>query len=290
MSIEAYSREKIVNHLGNHSPTKFMYSFSKAPRFPPLKRSGKSDMFYNLPSTKMKRTTSLGFGHKLDFTKNSGGAEFISIKRDYDKGNQPGLKFSFGLSREKFRKAFCPGYRIIDKDIPGPGKYNVSKELGEDSPRYTMHEKLKSNSFINKVMNNPGPGEYSPMVSINTKGKYPISRISNIKSLNFGLDKTKRFFYKKNDFPGPGSYRLKDLMGVNFNSKYKSVKLISLHKKIKKKDTRDNYPGPGSYSTFGEFGILSPPTDRTMLTIKHGNNIKLSPIKKKQNDKSFDVI
>ena len=54
MSIEAYSREKIVNHLGNHSPTKFMYSFSKAPRFPPLKRSGKSDMFYNLPSTKIQ--------------------------------------------------------------------------------------------------------------------------------------------------------------------------------------------------------------------------------------------
>ena len=43
-------------------------------------------------------------------------------------------------------------------------------------------------------MNYPGPGEYKPMISINSKGKYPISKISNIKSTNFGKYKTKRFF------------------------------------------------------------------------------------------------
>ena len=281
MSTDLYIREKIVNHLENNSPSKFMYSFSKAPRFPSLKRNGKSDIFYNLPSMKSTRCASLGFGSKYDFTKNSNASEFISIKRDFDKGNQPGKKYSFGISREKFRKAFCPGFKIIDKDIPGPGKYNIFKEPGEDSPRYSIHEKLNSTSFINKFMNYPGPGEYKPMISINSKGKYPISKISNIKSTNFGKYKTKRFFYKINNIPGPGSYKFKDLMGVNFNSKYKSVKLITMHKKLTKKEIRDNYPGPGSYSSFSEFGNLSPKTERTIKNIKF-SSIKLSPIKKRE--------
>ena len=78
-------------------------------------------------------------------------------------------------------------------------------------------------------------------------------------------------------------------MGVNFNSKFKSVKLISIHKKFKKKDTRDNYPGPGAYCSFSEFsGISSSQVDNTISNIIFGNNIKLSPIKKRENDKSFE--
>ena len=247
-------------------------------------------MFYNLPSMKSARATSLGIGLKYDFTKKKKGTEFISIKRYFDKGSQPGVKYTFGMSRDKFRKAFCPGFKIIDRDIPGPGKYNLFREPGEDSPSYSMHEKCGSNSFINKLMKNPGPGEYSPLLSINSEGKYPISKISNVNSTNFGFNKTKRFFYKINNLPGPGSYRIKGLMGVNFNSKYKSVKLISMHKKLKKKDARDNYPGPGAYSSFSEFsGASNPQVDKTISTIKFKNSIKLSPIKKKENDKSFEV-
>lgn len=287
MSMEIYSREKIVNHLENRSPSKFMYSFSRAPRFPTLNRLGKSDMFYNLPSTRMKRSTSLGFGHKSDFTKNSGGGEFISIKRDFDKGNLPGLKFSFGIARDKFRKAICPGYKIIDKDIPGPGKYNLFNAPGDDTPQFSIYEKCGSTSFINSNMNNPGPGEYSPMDSINKEGKYPISKISNIKSVNFGKNRSKRFLYKRSDVPGPGSYKLKGLMGINFNSKYNSVKLITIHKKILNKDIKDNVPGPGAYASFGEFGIMNPQTERPSNSIRYWNNIKLTPLKKKESEKTL---
>ena len=70
-------------------------------------------------------------------------------------------------------------------------------------------------------------------------------------------------------------------MGSIYNSKYKSGNLISIHKKFKKKDTRDNYPGPGSYSSFSEFGILTSRDDKKLDGIKVCNNIKLSPIKKK---------
>ena len=282
MSFEVNSQEKVVNHLENNSPTKFMFSFSKAPRFPSLKRIGKSDSFYNLPSMRSTRGASFGFGTKYDFTKNNNGSEFISIKRYCDKGNQPGLKYSFGLSRDKFRKAFCPGFKMIDKDIPGPGKYNLFRRPGEDSPHYSMHEKCTSKSYINKLTSNPGPGQYTPLVSINSEGKYPISKISNIKTTHFGIGKSKRFIFKINNVPGPGSYKIKGLMGINYNSKYNSGKLISIHKKFRKKDTRDNYPGPGSYSSFSEFGILTSRDDQISDRVKICNNIKLSPIKKKR--------
>jgi hypothetical protein len=69
MSIQLYTQEQIVNHVENASPTKFMYSFARAERFPPLKRSGKSDKFYTLPSVRMNRTTGFGYGTRYDFTK-----------------------------------------------------------------------------------------------------------------------------------------------------------------------------------------------------------------------------
>ena len=70
MTIQLYSQEQIVNHAENASPTKFMYSFSRAERFPLTKRTGKSDTFYILPSMRMKRTAGFGYGQKSDFTKN----------------------------------------------------------------------------------------------------------------------------------------------------------------------------------------------------------------------------
>ena len=198
MSIQLYSQEQIVNHLENASPTKFMYSFARAERFPPLKRSGKSDTFYTLPSVRMSRTASFGYGTKSDFTKNKNSrTEFVNVKRDFDLGNQRGLKYSFGLGRDHFKKAYCPGYKNEDKNIPGPGKYKVRTELGADAPKYSMHAICGERGWTNKNMNNPAPGTYQPVVKINDKGKYPVSNISNIKVSNFGLSKINRWNYYK---------------------------------------------------------------------------------------------
>ena len=198
MSIQLYTQEQIVNHVENASPTKFMYSFSRAERFPRINRTGKSDTFYTLPSMRMKRTAGIGYGHKSDFTRNkSMRTEFISIKRDFDEGNKRGFKYSFGLGRECFTKAYCPGYKNIDKNVPGPGKYNVIKELGSDAPKYTLHSICGERGWINKYMNNPGPGSYQPVVRINSEGKYPVSNISNIQANNFGLSNTDRWSHYK---------------------------------------------------------------------------------------------
>ena len=194
MSIQLYTQEQIVNHVENASPTKFMYSFSRAERFPPINRTGKSDRFYTLPSMRMNRTTGFGYGHKSDFTKNkSCSTEFVSIKRDFDKGNQRGLKYSFGLGRDSFTKAYCPGYKNLDKNVPGPAKYNIIKPLGDDAPKYSLHAICGERGWINKNMNNPAPGTYQPTIKINSEGRYPLSTISNIKASNFGLSRSDRW-------------------------------------------------------------------------------------------------
>ena len=146
----------------------------------------------------MNRTAGFGYGHKSDFTKNKSiKTEFISIKRDFDEGNQRGLKYSFGLGRDSFTKAYCPGYKNLDKNVPGSARYNAIKELGADAPKYTLHELCGERGCLNKYMNNPAPGTYSPVVKINSQGKYPISNISNIKVSNFGLSRSDRWNYYK---------------------------------------------------------------------------------------------
>ena len=194
MSVQLYTQEQIVHHVENCSPTKFMYTFNKSPRFPEIDKRGKSDTIYNIPSSRMNRTAAMGFGRKSDFTKNFyRGTEFISIKRDFDKGNSRGVKYTFGLARDKFERQVVPGYKNFDKNVPGPAKYNVIKTIGNNSPYYTLHIICGETQWINRHMKNPGPGTYSPVVRINSEGKYPVSQISNIKANNFGLDKTDRW-------------------------------------------------------------------------------------------------
>ena len=45
-------------------------------------------------------------------------------------------------------------------------------------------------------------------------------------------------------------------MGSIYNSKFRSGHLISMSPKFKYKDSRERYPGPGTYIRFSEFGIL----------------------------------
>ena len=92
MLVQLYTQEQIVHHLENTSPTKFMYTFNKANRFPKLDKTGKTDAIYNIPSSRTNRKTTLGYGKKSDFTKEFyRGTEYISIQRGFDKGNMPGV-------------------------------------------------------------------------------------------------------------------------------------------------------------------------------------------------------
>ena len=121
--------------------------------------------------------------------------EIIGIKRDFDIGSKPrGFSYSFGESRSKFGKVCTPGNNIIDINIPGPGKYysNINTLGNMGSPKYTMRPKCIENNK-NRTIGYPGPGAYEPVVKINPKGKYPISRCINTKGRNFGIDGINRF-------------------------------------------------------------------------------------------------
>ena len=171
-----------------------MYSFSKSNRFMKIDKNGKTDKMYNLPSTRMTRKAGIGYGKKYDFTKQlERGTEFISIKRSYDLKNFPGIKYSFGLGRDKFKKQVCPGYKNLDKNIPGPASYNVTKTIGHDSPKYSFRKICGETFWVNRHIKTPGPGMYSPKCSINKKGKFINSRITNIKGMPFSKYSSSRW-------------------------------------------------------------------------------------------------
>ena len=66
-------------------------------------------------------------------------------------------------------------------------------------------------------------------------------------------------------------------MGINFNSKFRSGKLISMSQKFRYKDSRERYPGPGAYIRFSEFGILvSKNARKNKEEIKNSANYKVA--------------
>ena len=194
---ELYSQQRIVNHLENSSPTKYMYSFSRASRFPSVDRRGFSDSFYVFPGIgRTGQKVGIGYGTKYDFTKSRVKTEIVGIKRDFDlDSNHRGVSYTFGESRSKYGKVCTPGNKLIDKNIPGPGKYysyiNTLGNMG--SPKYSMRPKCSMGSDSNGTLKYPGPGAYEPVVKINPSGKYPISRCTNTKGRNFGIDGIRRF-------------------------------------------------------------------------------------------------
>ena len=194
MLVPLYSQEEIVSHVENTSPSKFMYSFSKSNRFMKIDKNGKTDKMYNLPSTRMTRKAGIGYGKKYDFTKQlERGTEFISIKRSYDLKNFPGIKYSFGLGRDKFKKQVVPGYRNIDMNVPGPAKYNVLKTIGSDAPKYTFRKLCGETFWVNRHMNNPSPAAYGFQPYVNKKGKFINSKVCNIKGAAFSKDHSNRW-------------------------------------------------------------------------------------------------
>ena len=78
--MKVISGEPICNSPLNHSKSKFMYSFGKAQRFPLISRYYEGSFFYNLPSMRMTRSTSIGYGTKYDFTRD---AKFWFRERSY---------------------------------------------------------------------------------------------------------------------------------------------------------------------------------------------------------------
>lgn len=99
------------------------------------------------------------------------------------------------MGREHFSKVYYETNKMIDKDVPGPGRYDCLKNFGADSKKYSMSTKLENKGIVNKLAS-PGPGQYAITIQTNKDGKCPVSRFKNATKIIFGADKTDRFKYE----------------------------------------------------------------------------------------------
>ena len=247
--MKVISGEPICNSPLNLSKSKYMYSFGKAQRFPSIGKNYGGSFFYNLPEVRMKRSASIGYGNKYDFTLDakSKSPVFYNFKSDFDQKNPNGPKYSFGLGRDRMYKSF-------DMAGPGPGKYNTLKPFGRDGIKYTMRIKYQRSSSTGNF-GTPGPGAYATITKINPNGTFTVSKYENVHPVEFCKDKSKRFNYAYEITPGPSDYKKGSMFGKIYDSKFRSTNGISMRPKFKIKDSRDLYPGPGAYKFFSEFGI-----------------------------------
>ena len=141
------------------------------------------------------RSTSLGKGGKYDFTSGNKGknTQFYNMHSDFDPKNPHTPAWTFGISRDHYEKVYYETNKMLDKNVPGPGKYNYLKPFGSEATKFSMYGKGEGKN-LNQTSRVPGPGQY-PIVSINPGGKYPLSNMKNATTIVFGQSKEKRFNY-----------------------------------------------------------------------------------------------
>jgi hypothetical protein len=250
MSNFVTEHESIVKSPLNNSKSKYLYSFAKSVRFPDQTKLTSNHQFYNISNWKNNRSASIGLGTKYDFTKENKDKcqAFYDIGSTFDpKKKSEAPSYTFGLGRSYFEKVYYETNKTIDKNIPGPCKYDVLKPFGTDSLKFSISSKFNIKDGRDRSKE-PGPGEYKS-IGINSSGRFPISTYQNSPSCKFSLNKEERFNYSKmtNKNPGPEKYNLSNIQvlstfhsppkariigkGHDLTSKYtnKQSKLFSLY-------------------------------------------------------------
>lgn len=153
--------------------------------------------FYELPPVRSMRYTTLGKGERTDFAKINKKAceQFYDLPSFFNAKKPIGNAFSFGISRDYYKKVFCTTNKYFEKNNPGPGKYEITKRLGTDAPKFSFYSKLENKVLKSNANKIPGPGEYNPP-SFNPEGKYQFSKYNNVKNVVWATSKDKRFNYK----------------------------------------------------------------------------------------------
>ena len=148
----------------------------------------------------MKRSTTLGKGGKYDFTKESKdqNSQFYDLGSDFNQKNAHSPKWTFGISRSHYDKVYYESGKILDKNIPGPGLYDVLKPFGDEGHKYTMRGRSNEDQEKVKKLIVPGPGEYT-QVAISTTGRYPLSKYKNTSNIIWSYNKSKKLDYESNN-------------------------------------------------------------------------------------------
>jgi Sperm-tail PG-rich repeat len=251
--------DQIAKAPTNNSTAKAQYSFPKSQRF--NKPSNTSEVFYDLPTTFSKRTTSFGYGKKYDFTS------------DKEKTPDPGAynidqnlvakkPFSFGISRDSY-KSFIQGHFKADPSVPGPGTYTIAPKFSNEGRKISMASKRKD---IVPKFSIPGPGTYDQSW-YKSPGRYVISTAKNLEVHTFSPKSSQRFPKEsKKEAPEPGTYNV----DKGFLNNTKILSTVKSSGSIKFGITERQFvydlkktPGPGSYRLPSEFGYYETPRNNT---------------------------
>ena len=166
-------------------------------------------------------------------------------------------------------KVYCSTNIPLGRDAPGPGAYKPKKL--KNSPSFSLRGKVNI-PLPNR--DTPGPAAYTPRTGINKNGNYPLSKMENVHGSFFGSGQSNRFKYIYNDSPGPSAYTFKSMIGGSlFNSKFTNGRSITFGSKFNYGGKKDNFPGPGSYQPFSEFGVVDPYFKKKKIK-KRGKSVK----------------
>jgi len=188
--------------------------------------------------------------------------------------------------------------KIYEKDNPGPGTYKVLSLFGKEGPKFTKYHKkpVTKPKIVTDKGKNLGPGEYdiNNKVTLNSDGKYSLSKFRNTSSVGWNQIKTESKKEKISADPGPGAYNISGLIdakGLIFPSKFESALPKTFGRKLDFPVIKVNNLGPGQYKVFSEFGYPNQnfdfPEKENTLGKKSSNSLQsslISTIKAKSTD------
>ena len=148
------------------------------------------DRFYNLPELKSNRSTSFGYGPKIDnsikLTTPSPG-EYI-IKSEFEISKNKGVSFRAGWKEYKnlYQKEGYLNTLKVDQTLPGPGHYPKVELFGKEGLKFTLKSRFKDRNLELKMLQSPGPGTYSNYSYFPHTSKAPISTLKINTGTSFG--------------------------------------------------------------------------------------------------------
>ena len=155
MSVIQSTPTQISHSPLNTSRSKQLFSFSKAPRFADCQKRlyflinniFSCDNFYDIPSSRMKRATSFGYGNRCLISRNgvSPPPNQYKLPASFDTKTLAGLRYTFGTAREAYAKVYMKANPPKDPAVPGPGTYNVRSAPGKDTSKYSFRPKTSNN-------------------------------------------------------------------------------------------------------------------------------------------------
>jgi hypothetical protein len=114
-----------------------------------------------------------------------------TLPSDFVKDGKKGPMF--GCGRDAYTKVFVkesPAYSVA---VPGPGTYDVLQHRQDHQPKFSMRVKTADPQANTTNKAAPGPGQYSIMPAINSRGTFLYSKYRNSAATLFNPKSSVRF-------------------------------------------------------------------------------------------------